>query len=413
MLTDIPRREESRDPSPGRLELADILRAHGHQLPSLSAAQAEVMNDLVRCRTAELGGHILKCPQCGHEKPSYNSCRNRHCPKCQSLQKARWLEARMADLLPVHYFHVVFTVPEGLNPLILRNQRTLCNILFRAVSETLREVAANPAHLGAQIGFIAVLHTWGQTLVDHPHLHCVVPGGGLSPDGSRWIPCPKDFFLPVRVLSEVFRGKFLQYTERAFRKGQLDFPGQIESLADPVAFKRLLQSSTRSKWVVYAKRPFAGPEQVLEYLGRYTHGVALSNNRLVAMQNGQVTFTWKDYRQGGMRKTMTLAATEFIRRFLLHILPKHFVRIRHYGMLGNPVHREKLAQCRRHLGVCAEAQSQTVERLKDTWQELLQRLTGVDATLCPHCKIGHLVVCTTLQRTDVPRHFRARRGAAP
>ena len=398
--------------TPKRLELADIFRAHGHQIQALSAAQARAVNAIVSCRTAALGGHVRKCDGCQYVEQAYNSCRNRHCPKCQSLKRLQWLEARMSDLLPVQYFHVVFTVPDVLNPLILRNQRVLYNVLFRAASETLREVAANPKNLGAQIGFIALLHTWSQTLLDHPHLHCVVPGGGLTPDGRQWIHCPANFFVPVRVLSCVFRGKFLEYAERSFASGELVFPGQIASLAEAGAFKQLLRSACKTKWVVYAKRPFAGPKQVLEYLGRYTHRVALSNNRLVALEDGKVSFTWKDYRDEGKRKTMTLEATEFMRRFLLHVLPKGFVRIRHYGFLGSPVHQSKLALCRALLGVSPQEQEKAADRLAQTWEHILERLTGEDPLLCPRCGKGHLVVCQTLPKQDALR-FCAHRSNSP
>ena len=396
-----------------RLELADVFRQHGQNLGSISPTQARAMNDIVDCRTAALGGHMRKCDGCDYVEHAYNSCRNRHCPKCQSLKRAKWLEDRLEDLLPVHYFHVVFTLSDALNPLILRNQRVLYNILFRAASETLREVAANPKNLGAQIGFIAILHTWSQTLLDHPHLHCVVPGGGLSANGNRWIACEQDFFLPVRILSVVFRGKFLEYTQQSFEKEELVFPGQIQHLADPEQFKQLLSSACKSKWVVYAKRPFAGPKQVLEYLGRYTHRVAISNNRLVEMKNGQVSFTWKDYRDDGGRKTMTLDATEFMRRFLLHVLPKGFVRIRHYGFLGNPVHKEKVQVCRKLMGVTPEQQTISVARLSETWQQALERLTGRDITLCPHCQKGHLVECGDLLPRRGTLHFFARRSRSP
>lgn len=396
-----------------RLELADVFRQHGHLLDALSPAQARVLNDIVACRTAQLGGHARKCDDCGHVEHSYNSCRNRHCPKCQSLKKVEWLERRMDDLLPVPYFHVVFTLSDVLNPLILRNQRVMYNILFRAASETLREVAANPVHLGAQIGFIAVLHTWSQTLLDHPHLHCVVPGGGLSADGGKWIACRKGFFLPVRILSVVFRGKFLDYTQQAFQKGELVFPGQIQPLSDPAEFQKLLKSSCKSKWVVYAKRPFAGPKQVLEYLGRYTHRVALSNNRLVEMKDDHVSFTWKNYRDGGGRQVMTLQTTEFMRRFLLHVLPKGFVRIRHYGFLGNPVHKEKLERCRKLMGLTPEQQSRSSARLSETWQQMMERLTGTDPACCPSCKKGRLIDCGTLLPCKPTIRFFARQGRSP
>ncbi|MFC1588187.1 IS91 family transposase, partial [Planctomycetota bacterium] len=313
-----------------------------------------------------------------------------------SLAKARWLEARKAELLPVPYFHVVFTIPHIFNSLVLRNKRTLYSILFQAVSETLREVAANSKNLGAEIGFIAVLHTWSQNLSLHPHLHVVVPGGGLSPDRKRWMTCREGFFLPVRVLSAVFRGKFLSHLEKAFHSGRLEFSGKIEHLVEAAEFKQLLQQACAVPWVVYAKKPFAGPQQVFEYLGRYTHRVALSNNRLVKMENNKVTFRWKDYADGSAVKNMTLDAAEFIRRFLLHVLPKGFVRIRHFGFLSNRNRKTSILLCRKLLGEFDEAVDPGDCNQIDTWQELLLHLTVFDATVCPNCQKGHLIEMETL-----------------
>lgn len=342
-----------------KLEVADIIRAHGDEYRrwrggKLSSEEEYVLRSLAACRTAVLGGHLEECGECGHRRPAYNSCRNRHCPKCQGARRAAWLDARRAELLPVPYFHVVFTLPDRLSPLALQNKGLLYNLLFRATAETLQEVAATAKHLGAEIGFLAILHTWGQNLLDHPHLHCVVPGGGLSPDGSRWIACRKeDFFLPVRVLSAVFRGKFLDGLKRAFQQGKLALYGRLAELASPEAFQRLVAECYRLKWVVYAKPPFGGPEQVLKYLARYTHRVAISNSRLISLKDGRVTFRWKNYADGNGQQTMPLDAVEFLRRFLLHLLPSHFVRIRHYGLLANRHRAKKLARCRELLGQVA------------------------------------------------------------
>ncbi len=339
------------------LEVADIIRAHGDDYRQarggkLTSAEEYVLRSLAACRTAVLGGHLEECGECGHRRPAYNSCGNRHCPKCQAAARAAWLDAQRANLLPVPYFHVVFTLPDHLSPLALQNKEVLYDLLFKAAAETLQEVAATPKHLGAEVGFLAVLHTWGQNLLHHPHLHCVVPGGGLSPDGSRWIGCHKeDFFVPVKVLSAVFRGKFLDDLKRAFAENKLSFHGRLTELAQPEAFQRLLSACYGTKWVVYAKPPFGGPEQVLKYLARYTHRVAISNRRLISLENGLVTFRWKNYAAGNEQQTMTLTAVEFLRRFLLHLVPSHFVRIRHYGFLANRHRAKKLARCRELLGV--------------------------------------------------------------
>ena len=339
-----------------QLEVADVFRDHGPAFLDafddvLRPEQRRALRDIAECRTAALGGHVEECDRCGHRQIAYNSCRNRHCPKCQGTAAAQWVEAREADLLPVEYHHVVFTLPAVLGPIALQNPREVYGLLFQAAAETLQQIAVDPQHLGAEIGFLAVLHTWGQNLEHHPHVHCVVPGGGLSPDGSRWVACPPGFFLPVRVLSRVFRGKFLALLGNAFDQGKLSFHGKLRVLADAGAFQRRLTASARTEWVVYAKPPFGGPKQVLKYLARYTHRVAISNRRLVALDDGEVTFHWKSYADGGGQKTMTLKATEFIRRFLLHVLPTGFVRIRHYGFLANRVCQEKLALCRALLEV--------------------------------------------------------------
>ena len=338
------------------LEVADVLRAHGDEFlgsvgGSISWPKVRVIRELTACRTALLGGHVEECTDCGHTRISYNSCRNRHCPKCQVSGAAKWFEAREADLLPVKYFHVVFTVPQEIAAIALQNKRVVYQILFRASSETLLQIAADPKHLGAQIGFHSVLHTWGQKLLHHPHVHCVVPGGGLSPNRSSWISSSGKFFLPVRVLSPVFRGKFLERLRHAYERGELTFRGSLAHLEEPAAFQARLAATYENDWIVYAKPPFGGPQQVLKYLARYTHRVAISNRRLIAFKDREVSFSWKDYANGGRRRVMTLGALEFIRRFLLHVLPKGFVRIRHYGFLANRVRRERIDLCRTLLEV--------------------------------------------------------------
>lgn len=336
------------------LTVADVFRRHGDVYrtdTSMPTAQRRVMTAIERCRTAALGGHVEQCDQCGHTRVWYNSCGNRHCPTCQSLARATWIEARAADLLDTEYFHVVFTMPAEIGAIAYQNKAVVYGLLFRCVAETLRVIAADPRHLGAEIGFFAVLHTWGQTLVHHPHLHCVVPGGGLSLDGTRWVSCRPGFFLPVRVLSRLFRRLFLTALDAAFDEGQLRFAGTLEALTDRHAFARHVAPARQVEWVVYAKAPFAGPAQVLEYVGRYTHRVAISNHRLLEITGDQVRFRYKDYRADPSQhqKAMTLAATEFIRRFLLHVLPTGFHRIRYYGFLGNRTRRERLALCRQLL----------------------------------------------------------------
>jgi hypothetical protein len=377
-----------------RLEVADIIRAHGAAFldafgATLSAGQRRVLEDLAACRTAVLGGHVEACDRCGHQQIAYNSCRNRHCPKCQATAAAQWLEAQAADLLPVAYFHVVFTLPAGLGPIALQNPRVVYGHLFRAAAETLLQVAADPKHLGAEIGFLAVLHTWGQTLQHHPHVHCVVPGGGLSPDGSRWIAGRPDFFLPVRVLSRVFRGKFLEGLHAAFDRGNLAFHGRLSELADPGRFHDRLRAAARTQWVVYAKPPFGGPEAVLKYLARYTHRVAISNSRLIELKDGRVRFRSKDYARGGRERTTTLEATEFLRRFLQHVLPSGFVRIRHYGFLANRHRQEKVALCRALLGVTSTPEALTPGIAVPPEGTIRDRSR---TSVCPACGEGRLVI---------------------
>ena len=376
------------------LELADIFRRHGTEYQQVHGTtitlwQRRVLRAIELCRTAVLGGHRDQCDRCGHQRISYNSCRNRHCPKCQSLAKAKWLQARQAELLPVEYFHVVFTIPQTIAPVALQNKRVVYGILFRAVAETLLQIARDPRHLGAKIGFLAVLHTWGQNLLHHPHLHCVVPGGGMSPDGLRWVPCRPGFFLPVQVLSRLFRGKFLAYLRQAFDSEKLRFHGMLAYLADPAAFRSFMQQTRKIEWVVYCKPPFGGPAQVLDYLGRYTHRVAISNHRLVQLQDGKVTFRWKDYRHGDQLRLMTLDAHEFIRRFLLHVLPPGFTRLRHYGLLGSRNRAQKLSKCQE---LIQQAQASPFDdRHIPNSKSLYETLTGHSLDMCPACRLGHMV----------------------
>ena len=342
------------------LEVAEVFRRHGDAYREahaghLSVAQRRVMGAIEACRSAALGGHVEQCEDCGEVRIAYNSCRNRHCPKCQGLARAEWLADRQADLLPVPYFHVVFTVPAPVAEIAYQNKAVVYRILFQAAAETLRIIAADPAHLGGQIGFVAVLHTWGQDLHHHPHIHCVVPGGGPSIDGTRWVGCRPRFFLPVRVLSRLYRRLFLTLLQAAFDQSELRFSGELAALAAPAAFAARLKALHRMPWVVYAKPPFGGPEQVLAYLGRYTHRVAIANSRLVELADDRVTFRWKDYRHPEKPKRMTLDAGEFIRRFLLHVLPDRFHRIRHYGYLANGHRANKLVLCRSLLAMTAPA----------------------------------------------------------
>lgn len=400
-------------PSPDRttLELADVFRGEAVSFlrdygARLSSPQKRVFSDVQACRTAVMGGHVGACDECGHREISYNSCRNRHCPKCQALARAHWLEQRAAELLPISYFHVVFTLPAEIAALALQNKRLLYGMLFEAASQTLRKVAANPRHLGAdEIGLLAVLHTWGQNLMHHPHLHCVVSGGGLAQDESRWIASRKHYFLPVRVLSRVFRNKFRALLQRAFQHGELEFFGELQPLADPDAFRRFLVTAAEREWVVYAKRPFGDATCVLKYLARYTHRVAIANSRLLAYRDGNVTFRYKDYAQQNKQRTMTLPAAEFIRRFLMHVLPDGFMRIRHYGYLANRHRQHKLAICRRLLAVLPAATTEAQAEDPDVPPTAPACETEV-APRCPACQKGRLRVIETFER-------RSRRGCCP
>ena len=376
------------------LELQDIFQKFGQsyrQNHPLPLNQLKTMSAIESCRTSSQGGHVDVCDSCGHERISYNSCRNRHCPKCQGLAKEQWLLERERDLLEVGYFHVVFTVPDSLNPIALQNQKIFYSLLFKAASETLLELSRDPKYLGAEIGFISVLHTWGQNLMDHPHVHSIVPGGGLSFDGTRFVPSRKKFFIPVKVLSRKFRGKFLAFLKEAYQNSDLKFYGKLESLSGKTNFQALIDDLYQKEWVVYCKKPFKSPWHVLRYLGRYTHRVAISNQRIIDLQDGAgakapaVTFQWRDYKDDNKTKLMSVDAFEFIRRFLLHVLPSRFMKIRHYGILSNRNRNRKLRLCQR----LTFSKSWEVQKISAV--ELLLKLTGLDLRICPCCKQGKMV----------------------
>src|SRR5262245_32819760 len=390
------------------VEVADVIREHGDAFLArhdgwIPDVQSKTLRDLALCRTAALGGHVQRCCDCGHERISYNSCRNRHCPKCQALTRARWMQREAEYLLPVEYHHVVFTVPEEVAELALANPAVMYDLLFQAASATLRELAANSKRLDAAIGVLAVLHTWGQNLHHHPHLHCVCSGGGLSCDERgvvdatpRWVSCRPGFFLPVRVLSRLFRAKYLALLREKFDSGELRFPGKHASLADASAFARWLTPLYAQEWVVYSKRPFGGPKQVLKYLARYTHRVAISNPRLRKLEDGLVTFRYKDYADNRRHKTMTLSAEEFLRRFVQHVLPKRFVKMRHYGLLANRRRQECLDVCRRLLFV-ATVTAQLVRDDADT-----VAVEPAREPCCPKCG-GTNFVRLDLAKADAER----------
>src|SRR6202521_5724289 len=387
------------------LEVADIFRRHGEafrqaQAGHLGRTERRVMGAIEACRTAALGGHVERCAECGLIRIAYNSCRNRHCPKCQGPARAAWLVERQAELLPVPYFHVVFTVPAAVAEIAFQNKARVYAILFKAASETLRKIAADPRHLGAEIGFIAVLHSWGQNLQHHPHIHCLVPGGGLSLDGTRWVSCRPGFFLPVRVLSRLFRRLFLEHLQTAFDTGKLQFFSSLEPLRDPKALAAYLSPLRQTEWVVYAKPPFGGPQQVLNYLGRDTHRVAISNNRLLDIDYGRISFHWKDYRDHDQQKTMTLEASEFIRRFLLHVLPDGFQRIRHYGFLGHRYRQAKLALCRQLLGVVMSLSGVVPPQDKPDYRDFYEKLTGKSLRECPLCNRRQMIAIAVLPASD-------------
>ena len=379
-------------------EVADIIRQSGNSFIAkhrswLTWLHLRVLFAIEFCRTATLGGHLDRCSRCGYEAISYNSCRNRHCPKCLTNARDQWLAERSQELLPVHYVHVVFTVPHELSWLALHNKKIVYDLLFRTSTATLLEVAADPTHLGAEIGFLSVLHTWGQNLQHHPHIHCVIPSGGLSPDRRRWIHPRYPFFLPVKVLSRVFRGKFIAALKQAFRQGQLVFPGGLQALAGEKAFRAFLRPLFRQDWVIYSKRPFGGPEHVLHYLARYTHRVAISNHRLLSVADGKVSFRWKDYAHGSKQRKMTVTAEEFLRRFMLHVLPRGFVRIRFSGLLANRRRKQLLPLCKQLLEGSSQPHSQTSGSVE---------AKPVEGWFCPHCG-GSMMLIEKLTAQQIRR----------
>ena len=380
------------------LEVADIFREYGpayratHKLP---LQHLKAMSAIESCRTKALGGHLEECDTCGAEVPAYNSCRNRFCPKCNWLAKEKWLLKRKKELLPVSYFHVVLTIPDLLNPLIRYNEKVIYDILFKAGSETLLTLGKDPKHLGADIGFMAILHTWGSNMIDHPHLHCVVPCGGLSDDEMEWLwpnksKKKKKFFVHVHVISDLFKKKFLHYLDAAYQKGELKLQGQVAHLQDPAAFNKLKSELYGKKWVTFCKQPFGGPEQVLEYLSRYTHRVAISNHRLIKVEGGRVYFKWKNYRKDGKFEETSLDVFEFIRRFLLHVLPKGYFKIRYFGILASR-NRHKLWTAQEILGNSEDVQERKNEEGEKSFEEWFFEMTGIEAGICPYCKKGRLI----------------------
>jgi predicted Zn-ribbon and HTH transcriptional regulator len=383
-------------------EVANVFNLYGQEYQnkhSLSYEQSKVMSQIAACRTAVMGGHIEKCDQCGYELNAYNSCRNRHCPKCQIMVKEKWLNDRKAELLPVGYFHLVFTLPHNLNPIILCNKKSLLDILFRAVNETLKTFAGDPKwRLGGQPGFIAVLHTWSQTLMDHFHLHCLIPAGVLSFDKARWIPGRKTFLFKTTSLAKLFRRLYIQKLQSAYKKNELIFPGNIAQTGLNKNFAKLIGDLRNKQWIVYAKRPFAGPEKVLEYLGRYTHRVAISNNRIQSIDNGKVAFSYKDRSDGNKIKTMTVKADEFIRRFLLHVLPHRFMKIRYFGFLYNRGRKKNIALILELINAALPC----LNKVKETVAQMMLRLTGIDITLCPKCKTGRMIPVAIIPKRVAP-----------
>lgn len=365
-------------------ELQDIFTQHGRAYRlnhRLLPNQQKVMRSIQHCRTAALGGHIDECNKCDFKRISYNSCRNRHCPKCQTINKERWIEARKNDLLNVGYFHVVFTIPDLLNQIAYQNQKIIYDILFKAAAETLSELAVDKKYLGAQIGFTAILHTWGQNMMHHPHLHCVVPGGGLNSCG-KWVNSRKQFFIPVKVLSRKFRGKFLCYLKQA----KLALHGSISYLQNHCKFHNWISSLYQKEWIIYCKPPFNNAGCVIEYLGRYTHRVAISNHRIIKLEDGLVTFKWRDYKDNNKQKEMNVTTDEFIRRFLLHVLPPRFTRIRHYGFISSRNKGTKLKLCKK----LTNTMLNDTPKITLSTLELLKKLTGKDFSICPCCNVGHL-----------------------
>ena len=383
-----------------KIELADIFRKYQHMLPYAGDDEWKVINAITSCRTQKLGWNVYRCDNCHHEEIVYNSCRNRHCPKCQGLAKAKWIIQRDRELLPVPYFHLVFTLPHIFNPLILQNKKMVYSLLFHTVSETLKQVIANPDNLGASCGFFAILHTWDQRLNLHPHIHCVIPGGGLSPDKLKWISSGKRFLISVRKLSKVFRGKFLSCLEEMYTAGDLSFVDNLSGLRIHENFKTLLKKSCKSDWVVYSKPPFKGPHWVLRYLARYTHRIAISNYRIIAIKDDKVIFTWRDRKHGNVKKIMTMDVVTFMQKFLLHVLPPRFVRIRYYGFMGNTVKQKNLVLIRTLLG-CDSEQTSQQEDLPSSWVEMMILLTGEDPSICKVCKTGQMVNITAVSNTRI------------
>jgi predicted Zn-ribbon and HTH transcriptional regulator len=382
-------------------EVADIFRLYSEDYRknhNLSFGQLKVMHQIQICRTASLGGHIERCTECGYEQNAYNSCRNRHCPKCQTMAKEKWLNDRKAELLPVGYFHLVFTLPHELNPIILSNKKALLNMLFEAVNETLQAFARDPQwRLKGQLGFIAVLHTWSQTMMDHFHLHCLIPAGALSFDKNRWVPSRKRFLFRTSSLANEVRKLYVLKLHAAYNNKEIIFPGNTAETGTPEKFAKFLKALKDKKWIMYAKRPFAGPEQVIEYLGRYTHRVAISNHRIISIDDGKVTFSYKDRNDGNKTKFMTLKADEFIRRFLLHVLPQRFVKMRYFGFMFHRDKQKNIELIRK----LVDAVTVFTEKVEETVQQIMLRLTGVDITLCPNCGKGRMIPVVKIGRTGV------------
>jgi len=402
------------------LEVADIFRDHGpawrrNNAGHISLSQLKVMSAVEQCRSARLGGHVLRCDNCAKVQIAYNSCRNRHCPKCQGAIARRWLEARQADLLPVEYYHVVFTLPAPISEIAYYNKTVVYTLLFRTAAATLQTIAADPRHLGARLGATLVLHTWGSAMTHHPHVHGIVPGGGLSPDGQRWVACRPGFFLPVRVLSRLFRRLFLEALQAAYQAGRLQFFGEHQALVEENAFIAWLKPLRQGEWVVYAKRPFAGPKAVLAYLSRYTHRVAIANSRLISLDEHGVTFRWKDYRAKGRTryKTMTLTADEFIRRFLLHVLPSGFHRIRHYGLIANTGRKNNLSRARELLVETATAKKHAlVPNREESHDSGNSPITDKITFVCPDCG-APMIIIDTFIAGQLPRAPPRLTGGSP
>jgi len=382
--------------------IADILRngfnAYTEAYSPVPLLHRKVVGALTACRTPLLGGERQRCDHCSHEKNLYHSCRNRHCPLCQTAQRLAWVNQRLGELLPVGYFHVVFTIPHHLNPFALRNKKAFYNIMFRAVKETLSELAADPKRLGADIGFISVLHTWGQTLTDHPHIHCIVPGGGYDTKQNRWKPCTNGFLFPVPVMRTLYRGKCMALLRKALETGSIKLHGSLQSYEKPAAMKELIDTLYRTDWIVYVKRPFVSAAKLVDYLGRYTHRVAITNSRIIAADGNTVTFTYRDYADNDRLKHMSLSTTEFIRRFLLHVLPRGFRKIRYYGFLGLRARKKRLAQCRAFFRI----NKPQPEKGKRTCVQIVKELTGRDPLRCPLCKLGRLITVALVPKLPTP-----------